>query len=64
MSSQDGKRKRFTDEAADMAIEELLQNAAASGDVTFPPGFPRDVSAGGGLYFVEIAPGAFAVGSD
>jgi hypothetical protein len=64
MSSQDGKRKLFTGEAADLAIEELLQNAAASGDVTFPPGFPRDMSAGGGLYFVEIAPGSFAVEPD
>ena len=64
MSSQDGKRQLFTGEAADLAIEELLQSAAASGDVTFPPGFPREVSAGGGLYFVEITPGSFAVEPD
>ena len=64
MTDQAGERKLFTGEAADVAIEEFLRNAAASGDVTFPPGFPREVSAGGGLYFVEIAPGSFAVEPD
>jgi hypothetical protein len=64
MSGQEGKRKLFTGEAADVAIEELLRNAGVSGDLEYPLGFPREVSAGGGLYFVEIAPGMFAVETD
>jgi hypothetical protein len=64
MTDQAGERKLFTPEGADIAIEELLLNAAASGEVSFPPGFPREVSAGGGLYFVEIAPGMFAIDPD